>query len=319
MWAISLLLTHGRCKFTMNSRTKIGARLFRWFHGHFSRKLKPSWTFETHSENEMIWKLLISRSGILVGEERDVEAKRGSVFAIDVRTGRVLWRGLELEQPWWFGVEKATENTLIVHSFRKPDLPEASGITAIDLLSGAIMWQDRELAYLFESGGRAFAMRQGFTRREFFALDLRTGTVVEEFGEDDTRVNQARSVAYANDPNTSFANSFSSGKDFDEARQLINSIVETNSLLGPIELLDYGIYRVLAFHARPNESEPVLTSELAIFDKARKKLLFHETLHRKTLFPVGASMVAFPDNFFLSHGILLYVKEKRILTGVALA
>src|SRR6188768_3950509 len=94
-------------------------------------KLSPSWRFAA-AEGSIIWKLLISPEGILAGEERDPENKTGSLFAIDVRQGRTLFRDKQIDEPWWFNSEQATRENIYIHKFRKPDMPEPQGITALN-------------------------------------------------------------------------------------------------------------------------------------------------------------------------------------------
>src|SRR5947209_12099649 len=94
-------------------------------------KLKAAWHFTVRKPAEIIWKLLISPDGILGGEERDTEAKTASLFAIEVETGKILWRDVRLDEPWWFNSERATSETIYIQKFRKPDMPEPKGIIAV--------------------------------------------------------------------------------------------------------------------------------------------------------------------------------------------
>ncbi len=55
----------------------------------------------------------------------------------------------------------------------------------------------------------------------------------------------------------------------------------------------------------------MLSNQMIIIAKDSGRLLFRETLHSKTPLPL-------PDNFFITHGTLIYVKEKRTLVGIAL-
>ena len=104
-------------------------------------KLKVSWRYETAGANAIVWKLLISPSGILVGEERDVEAKTSSLFAIDVASGKILWRNVKLDEVWWFNTELATPDRIYIHRFGKPDMPEPKGIVVLDIRTGNIIWR----------------------------------------------------------------------------------------------------------------------------------------------------------------------------------
>jgi len=278
------------------------------------RKLTPRWSFETRDEQTIIWKLLVSSAGILVGEERNVEAKQGSLFAINIKTGVTLWRDTVLPEPWWFGIEKATKDTLFVQTFRSPNLPEPKGIIALDITTGALRWQDADVAYLFLAEGKVYAIRQGFSHREYLTLFPDTGAIIDNFGSDSAPVEIARGLIDEHDPFTHFAERVRSGEPFQSACRLIDTVSSADELRGAIESLERGSYRVLAYHRRAEGAQArlqnVLRSELAVFD--RERVVFQETLAKET-------PLALPDNFFLSHDHLLYVKDKRVLTAVALS
>src|SRR5437762_2854726 len=144
-----------------------------------SEKLKASWRFETKLSSAIIWKLLISPDGILVGEERDLDAKTASLFAIDVPSGKVLWREVTIDEAWWFNSERATSENIYIQKFRKPDMPEPKGIIALDIHTGLLRWEQPDVSMLFEHEGKVYSQREAMGRKEFFALDSKSGEVLE--------------------------------------------------------------------------------------------------------------------------------------------
>ena len=286
---------------------------------HFRKKIKPSWTFETRSPNEVIWKLLISPSGILAGEERNIENKTGSLFAIDVAKGRILWRHVTMEEPWWFASEQATDDTLYVQTFRKPDLPEPKGIIALNIHDGRERWKQPDLSFLcLDTKGKVYAMRQGYNRREYFALDSVTGMISEEFGEDDSEVTTAQNSIVETHDHSYYASSLGESEHeyLNQAKSLLREIVSEEDIRGAIDYLEFGRYLIFSYHARIREGltammQNLLSNELLILDKNTGDVLFSETLHRETPLPI-------PDNFFVTHQSLIYVKEKRTIVGVSL-
>ncbi|HWF44566.1 MAG TPA: DUF4905 domain-containing protein [Candidatus Kapabacteria bacterium] len=278
--------------------------------------LERRWTFETQSQNEVIWKLLISPAGTLAGETRNVETKTASIFAIDVATGSVRWRDVAIREPWWFASETATDATLYIQTFRTPELPEPQGIIALDMHTGKERWMQPEFSFVaLGAQGIVYAMKQGFSRRDYFALDTLTGTVVQAFGEDATDAQLARDSARESDPNSYYATPL--GEDHaDRIRELLKGTMEINDIRGSIDVLEFGRYLILNYHARIQDRpeaalQNLLSNELIVIDARTGDLLFRETLHRETPFPL-------PDNFFVTHRTLIYVKEKRILVGVPL-
>jgi len=261
------------------------------------RTLAPSWTYEPEDSGSIIWKLLISPAGILTGEERNVETKQSTLFAVDVRAGRVLWRGLQLDEPWWFNCDRATEDTLFVQTFRRPDLPEPKGIIAIDIVTGVIRWHKPDVALLGTDGDRAFVVRQGFSQREYFALDIHTGEVIEEFGS------EVPAIGERDEMRDSFF-----ARPLKEWPPALAGRINSEDLRGPVEGVVHGLYQIYSFHIANAEND-LLSSELLVLKNDR--LTFRETIHAETPLPL-------PENFFVSHDFLLYVKEKRTLVGLDL-
>jgi hypothetical protein len=279
-------------------------------------KLDRRWTFETRGQNEVIWKLLISPAGTLAGEVRNVETKTGSVFAIDVATGSVWWRDVVIREPWWFASETATDETLFIQTFRTPELPEPQGIIALDMHTGEERWIQPEFSFVaLGAQGLVYAKRQRFSGRDYFALDALTGSIIQEFGEDATAAQLARDSANKSDSNSYYANALEE-EEADRVRTMLKGIIEINDIRGSIDRLEFGPYLILSYHARVHDRpeaalQNVLSNELVVIDTQTGELLFRETLHRETPFPL-------PDNFFVTHRTLIYVKEKRILVGVPL-
>ncbi len=101
--------------------------------------MKRLWTF---TPGGSIWRVHPAVNGRIVGESRDIAARRASFFAVDIRTGKPLWRGLTLEQQWWVGMEGVRGDTLYVHGYANPTLPLHRGLTAIDIPRGSVLWSN---------------------------------------------------------------------------------------------------------------------------------------------------------------------------------
>ena len=280
--------------------------------------LKKSWSYETAAPDVIVWKLLISPSGILTGEERNVEKKTASLFALDVRSGKMLWRGRELDEAWWFGMERATDERLYVHRFRKPDMPEAKGIIAIDLITGKTIWEQPELVLIADLGDEVIAMRQGFERQDFFKLEGASGNPIEELGRDAAIVKPYLELAEAQDKKSLYTASITPGSEhFDAVEGLLRNVLRVEDVRGSIDFLEFGSYVLFSYHERIKSDanamlRNLLKNELVVIDRESSDIVFRDTLHRETPFPV-------PDNFFINNDTLIYVKEKRELTGVRLA
>jgi len=100
-----------------------------------------------------------------VGEARDQDQKLVSFFALNAQSGVPLWRDLRLDEPWWAGIEAASDGVVLLHRFATPDMPQHKGILALDLKSGAQLWENRDVTFWFIRDGSVVAHRAVFEKR----------------------------------------------------------------------------------------------------------------------------------------------------------
>jgi hypothetical protein len=279
--------------------------------------LRTKWKFVPSGKENVVWKLLISPKGILTGEVRDVEAKTGSLFALDVATGKVLWKDKKVGEEWWFGSETATERTLYVQTFPKPDMPEASGIIALDIETGVTRWEQPDVALLFEADGRAYASRRRFQGREFFALDAHSGEVLEAYGTDDSAIRTIAASINELDEHSVYSSPLVPEHDlYPVINDLIHDLLDVREVRGAIDFAEFGKYLVFSYHDRMKGAEAMLRNllknEIKVLDREEGSVVFSQVLNEETPFPV-------PENFFINRGILIYVRDKHEVAGIELA
>lgn len=280
-------------------------------------KLSPSWRFAA-AEGSIIWKLLISPEGILAGEERDPENKTGSLFAIDVRQGTTLFRDKQIDEPWWFNSEQATRENIYIHKFRKPDMPEPQGITALNVRTGELRWEQPDVSMLFELDGKLYSQREGYRGKEFFALDSLTGEVAEAFGAEHSEILSRRALVRDDDTSSQFSIPvLPEDEIFSEIAKLLGESLNINELRGSIDFAEYGKYIIFSYHERiTNDANAalgnMLRNDIRILDTDKGDIVHAQTLNSETPYPV-------PENFFINHGVLIYVKEKNEVVGISLA
>jgi hypothetical protein len=281
-------------------------------------KLKVSWRYETASANAIVWKLLISPSGILVGEERDVEAKTSSLFAIDVATGKTLWRNVKLDEVWWFNTELATPDRIYIHRFGKPDMPEPKGIIVLDIRTGAIIWEQPDVAMLFEVGEKMYVQREGFGRKEFFSVDSKTGEILEAFGSDRTEILALRTLTNTNDSDSQYSVPITPDDElFEPIGAILKDALEVTNLRGAIDYAEFANMIAFSYHERITDDPQaalggLLRNELRILDRDAGDIVYSDTVATQTPYPV-------PESFFITSDTLIYVKEKREIIGIRLA
>jgi len=155
-------------------------------------RLKPEWTY---TADGMLWRLFCAKGERIVGECRDQGRKTASFFCLDENTGLPLWKDLRLEEAWWVGIEAVLGDTLVLHSYAKPDMPQHRGIRAFDVASGTPRWRNDESTFWFCVDDRLYAYRDLFEKRVGYELDLNTGAHLRTFEESLQEINDLRERA----------------------------------------------------------------------------------------------------------------------------
>ena len=279
-------------------------------------KLKPLWRFETKKPSVIIWKLLISPDGILAGEERDTEEKTASLFALDVPEGKILWRDVKLDEAWWFNSERATAENIYIQKFRKPDMPEPKGIVALNIQTGAIRWEQPDVSMLFEHDGNIYAQREALGRKEFFAIGNISGEVLEAYGSEKENILAMQSMIVDADRHSVYSVAITPEDElFTAIRNVLQDTLNVNELRGTIDFAEFGKYIIFSYHERILHNPQamlgnLLRNHLKVLDTESGEIIYSDEPNASTLYPV-------PENFFIHRGVLIYVREKREVIGVA--
>ncbi|MDP4221403.1 MAG: DUF4905 domain-containing protein [Bacteroidota bacterium] len=282
-----------------------------------SDKLKASWRFRTKSSSVIIWKLLISPDGILAGEERDTDAKTASLFALDVPTGKMLWRDVTIDEAWWFNSERATADTIFIQKFRKPDMPEPKGIVALNIHTGVLRWEQPDVSMLFEFEGRIYSQREAIGRKEFFAIDSMSGEILEAYGSEKENILALQSMVTDTDRHSVYSMAITPDDGiFSAIADALKGVLEISELRGTIDFAEFGKYIVFSYHERIQNNPQamlgnLLRNHLKVLDTEDGAIVFSDQPNAETPYPV-------PENFFIHRGVLIYVKEKREVIGVPL-
>ncbi len=112
-----------------------------WLAGWKSKKLEPAWEYKTKG---ILWRLLPSRDGYIVLEDRDVETKTVSFACIRASSGEICWDDVQFDERWWVNVEAIHEDVVLFHEYATPDMPDHKKITVVDLNNGRTLWSNDE-------------------------------------------------------------------------------------------------------------------------------------------------------------------------------
>jgi hypothetical protein len=273
-------------------------------------KPRPAWQYDARG---IIWRVLCTTTGKLVGEDRDTGKKTVAFFCLDQSTGRVMWDQKSYSEQWWIGLNSVHQDVLFLHKFASPDLPEHKSILAIDLMSGNMLWSNDELRFISAEGTTVRAGRGEPAGVQFFDVDYRTGELVRTW-TDGEQPSPDPSAERAEEGQPVFPTPLELlHAQHSPTTDLVQQYYDTALMEGSTEVVE-GENTLVVGHYRRTDPQHVgspLEHSIGIIDKSSGELIFEEiTDHRM------AAVV--PDSFFIQGTMLFYVKERSSLTAVAL-
>jgi hypothetical protein len=256
------------------------------------------------TNQNQIWRLLVSDSDLLVIESRDLEAKQAYFNCVDILTGKIIFKNLQFDEKYWIGIEAIVNNIIYFHKFAKPDMPGHKTIIAFDIPDQQILWQTDDYNFLFASENKIYAFRQKFEGREFFTLDCLTGNLIEELGSDVEKINKIKEINNDQEKtkNYLFPNIFR--EDSEQNNLIISTIhrtIKNETIEGNVEYLVYGELLFFNFYSRNLKAG--LDNNFYVINLNKDKTLIKERINSN----VNAYV---PDSFFIKDNLLFLLKEK---------
>ncbi|MGB2868030.1 MAG: DUF4905 domain-containing protein [Bacteroidota bacterium] len=281
------------------------------FLGFRKKRLKPAWVYISGG---IIWRLLFSESGALVGESRDDKRKRAEFFCLDSQNGLVRWSHLSLDESWWIGIEALHGEVLLLHGFLKPDMPEHRKIVAVDLASGQVLWKNDDVTFWFAHGGKAYSYKTLFERRVGYAFDVKSGELVEEFPDGLDKLDALREVLFGKgeEANMFFPNIHDPQNPDAVISNILQEQLKSHRIAGSVEYISLRGKLLFNFYEdqKKTVSDPVtLTNTFCIIDVSSGKTVFTEVLNHDVKAPV-------PDSFFVREDSVYFVKDHNTLTAL---
>jgi hypothetical protein len=276
-------------------------------------QFQPRWSYTTHG---VLWRILLSESGFIVGEDRDIDQKSVAFFCIHGNTGKVNWSDLSFGENWWIGIDALVKDRLYLHGFINPSLPDHRKIIAVDLPSGRELWRNEDYALLYARPDQIIAYRDLFEKRIFYELDPRSGNLLGEFAEEPENSPRYRQeqcgssnliVGAPFDPKTT---------DDPAMHNHYLKFCSDGRLRGLVEFARTGSTTVISFHrmkSPASESAPeILENHLLIVDDMRSSIIYQDILNAET-------PAAVPGSFFIESSNLFYIKEKNTIVSIDLS
>lgn len=263
-------------------------------------KISPAWKF---SAEHVMWRIMFSHHGVIIGEDRDTEQKTVSFFCLDVKNGAPLWKQKKLGEDWWIGLDAVTKERLYLHGFRKPDMPEHKNIIAVDLQSGAILWQNNECTFSALAPPYVYGFKDLFERRVYYVIDEQTGSIIEEL----------QALPEGISPNVQYEKTdFTFPEPTGDLDGIPAEFFSKNGAFHSAEMCVAGGFSVLSIYTRLQPPLEGLKNSLLIIDSSTKKKVYSDVLNESTPYPV-------PDSFFLDGDIVYYIKERKTFVAINLS
>ncbi|MBX2991152.1 MAG: DUF4905 domain-containing protein [Bacteroidetes bacterium] len=277
---------------------------------HKRGKLQPAWRF---SPEGTIWRVVLTSSGRIFGEARNPEKKTVSFFAIDASNGKHLWSGVNFGEQWWIGIEGVSGETVFLHKYATPSMPEHKSIIAVDARQGNVLWLNDDLRFECIAGNSLLASRSTVLGPTFHVVNIMSGSVESTISESEA-LQLRRTSASESAGEKGMPVIVAHLEDTEEWADLIRRHSDEARLIGSIEYMQFGSLVIFACHEQEpaNTGEPILVdSSVRIADKTTATLLYEGRL------ATGSPSIV-SDSFLLHDTMLIYVSERTTLTAIDL-
>ena len=262
-------------------------------------KLKKSFSF---SDKNQIWRLLISASDQLILETRNIEKKEVFFHCLDLKKGKKIFKGLQLEEKYWLGIESVYKGIIYFHTFATPNMPEHKKIIAFDIPSNKIIWQNDQLTYLTVKDDKVYAFKKKFEGKDVFILDYLSGDIIEELGDDLSQVNELVTEAHYNEDFSNYIYPESILNSEFESSSFISEEIKGKNVHNSIDFLKYGNF--ICFNYFIVNENNSFDNMFVIYDIEKGKKVHSEILNR--------NLNSFsPDSFFCYKNQILLLKNKN--------
>ena len=263
-------------------------------------KLKKRFKF---SDSNQVWRIKITDTDKLLVETRDTEKMKAYFHACDLFTGKKIFSDYQMPEPFWLGIEAIKDDIIFFHRYAKPDMPGHRGIFAFDINTQKILWEDDAYAFLFIKDDLIFVYQERFEGRVFYVLNLRTGDVIDELGENSEEINHLRDEAEQSVDYSSYAfpeRYYPLGEN--EIDSVINNETINLKISGSIDFVHRNNLLVFNYHQFGSGKE--LINKIKAFDLQKGKEIYSEVLNK-------AANAYAPDSFFIYKNLIILLKEKR--------
>jgi hypothetical protein len=269
-------------------------------------KLKKNYKFDNKRQ---IWRIIPTNDGKLVIEERELENKQTFFHTLSLDSGKKILSNFQLEDKFWVGIEAVRNDMIYFHKFAKPDMPKHKGIFAFEINSRKIIWENPELIYQFIFQNKLYANIEKFEGKNYFALDLINGEILDELGDNHQLINELREKSIEDENNAGylFPEAFEAEQVIDiGAKEFLNSLRNNFVISGNVEYILKNNLLMFSFHE--TNSKGSLNNLFKAVDLSTGKYILEEVINKETT-------LFFTDSFFVKDEqlFLLFGKSRLVV------
>jgi hypothetical protein len=275
------------------------------------KKLKPAWEFDAGA---IIWRIFFNSENKIVGESRNESTKTTSFFCIDANSGRPLWNNLEINEPWWVGIETVGDRWVVLHGYNRPDMPEHRGIQLVEIDTGKLKWKNDDATFWFMDRKNIYAQKYLYEKRIGYELDINTGEIIEEYSDNLDVLYDKRKNALQEKINEQndilFPELYLSDKADPSINEIVRCITNGEALNGWIEyFVNKGILTLSYYQREKKDGSQLLANILKLYNLDNNKLLFNRIIDRELQAPNH-------DTFFIKIPFIYFINNRSMLTAL---
>ncbi len=277
--------------------------------------LKPSWSF---SQQGNLWRIFITSNDILIGETRNLEEKIVYFFSLNLENGEHYLKNYLFEEGnYWISIEGYNSGNIFLHRFENPNLPDHKGIIDIDIRTGEVKWENKNMLYFFNSENEIYGYKQQFESFKYFNLGLENGLLLNEVSQEnltalfELRQNTSDGLYL----NNYYTDNFDLTQIDSSLSRILNLEINNKDIYGEVEYIQFDKYFIFNYHIKKINLKDLnnvyLENILCIYDVENKTKVYSDILNKNARFNV-------PDSYFVHKDYLIYVKEKKEIITIKL-
>ena len=232
-----------------------------------------------------IWKLAIDESaGLLFAEIRDDKSRTVSFSATNLNSGTTHFNELTLPEKWLTGLQGSFNGTLFLHGYQSAQSPAHKGITAIDGVTGAELWNNYIDAIHHISINGPIVYNTQLQPQKLFLADAHTGKYLRPYDAVLDRPIEQHIIV------PDIINHIPAGFELPEG-----------TLSGNVHYMEHNSFRIVSLHLLNNG----ILKQILLISKNGA------TVYNDLLSEVIQKLQ--PESFIVYLNKLIYIKNKTIL------